>query len=80
LQTAYASSVPTMYFRAYDDNGNLVASANTATNPADFQYTTNNGTSWNALGTVPNTALTTELRYIWSTPPGVNVTSSLRES
>lgn len=80
LRTAYASSVPTMYFRAYDDSGNLVASANTSANPTSFQYTTNNGTSWTALGTVPNTALTTELRYIWATPPGVQVTCSLAES
>jgi hypothetical protein len=80
LQVAYATAVPTMYFRAYDDNGNLVASANTSANPTLFQYTTNNGTSWSALGTVPNTALTTELRYLWPTPPGVRVTSSIRES
>jgi hypothetical protein len=80
LQAAYATSVPTLYFRAYDDNGNLVASADTATTPAAFQYSTNNGTSWNALGTIPNTVLTTELRYLWAAPPGVRVTCSLRES
>jgi hypothetical protein len=80
LETAYATSVPTMYFKSYDDSGNLVASANTASNPTSFQYTTNNGTSWNALGTIPNTIGTTELRYVWATPPGVRVTSSLRES
>ena len=80
LVNAYTSSVPTMYFRAYDDFGNLVASANTASNPTSFQYTTNNGTSWNALGTIPNTTLTTELRYIWATSPGESVTCSLRES
>lgn len=80
LVSTYASSVPTMYFRAYDDSGNLVASANTTTNPTLFQYSTNNGTSWNSLGTIPNTALTTEVRYLWSSPPGVNVTVSFRES
>ena len=80
LETAYATSVPTMYFRAYDDSGNLVASANTSANPTLFQYSTNNGTSWTALGTVPNTVNTTELRYNWATPPGVRVTASLRES
>jgi hypothetical protein len=80
LTTAYTSIVPTMFFRAYDDNGNLVASANTASNPTFFQYTTNNGTSWNALGTIPNTVLTTEVRYLWATPPGVTVTCSFRES
>jgi hypothetical protein len=80
LQQAYASSVPTLYFRAYDENGNLVASANTASNPTSFQYTTNNGLTWNALGTIPNTIDTTEVRYIWATPPGVPVFTSIRES
>ena len=77
---AYSSVVPTLYFRAYDDNGNLVASANTSANPTSFQYTTNNGSSWTNLGTIANTALTTEVRYIWATPPGVRVTCSIRES
>ena len=80
LKTAYSSAVPTLFFRAYDDSNNLVASANTVSNPTLFQYTTNNGTSWNALGTIPNTALTTEVRYLWPTPPGVSVTVSIRES
>jgi hypothetical protein len=80
LTQAYATSVPTMYFRAYDDNGNLVASANTTSNPTFFQYSTNNGSSWNPLGTIPNTILTTELRYAWASPPGVKVTCSIRES
>lgn len=76
----YSTSVPTLYFRAYDDNGNLVASANTSANPTLFQYTTNNGTAWNSLGTIPNTVGTTEVRYNWASPPGVRVTVSLRES
>lgn len=80
LNKAYASSVPTMYFRAYDDSGNLVISANTVSNPTLFEYSTNNGTSWNALGTIPNTILTTEIRYKWASPPGVVVSCSIRES
>ena len=80
LSQAYTGSVPTLYFRAYDENGNLVASANTSSNPTSFQYTTNNGTSWTALGTIPNTINTTEVRYVWTTPPGVPVICSLRES
>ena len=79
LVKAYATSVPKLYFRAYDDAGSLVASANTVDNPASFQYSTNNGGSWAALGTIPNVAGTTELRYNWSSPPGVRVTVSLRE-
>jgi hypothetical protein len=80
LMKTYAASVPTLYFRAYDDSGNLVISKNTATHASEFSYSTNNGSSWNPLGTIPNTAFTTELRYNWSTPPGVNVTVSLREA
>lgn len=80
LLTAYATSVPTLYFRAYDDSGNLVISANTSANPTLFEYSANNGTSWLPLGTIPNTALTTEVRYKWATPPGVRVTSSIREA
>lgn len=80
LVKAYTSSVPTLYFRAYDDSGVLVASANTLSDPSFFEYSTNNGTSWNPLGTIPNTPLTTEVRYTWATPPGVKVTTSLRES
>lgn len=80
LCKAYASMVPTLYFRAYDDSGNLVASADTSANPTFFKYSTNNGTSWNALGTIPNTVNTTEVRYEWASPPGVRVTVSLREA
>jgi hypothetical protein len=80
LIKAYASTVPTMFFRAYDDAGSLVASANTSANPTLFEYSTNNGTSWNALGVIPNTINTTEVRYNWASPPGVRVTVSLREA
>lgn len=80
LISAYTTSVPALTFRAVDDSGNVLVSASTVTNAANFEYTTNNGTSWNALGTIPNTALTTELRYNWTSPPGVAVTCSLRES
>ena len=80
LVEAYNTSVPTLYFRAYDDSGDLVASANTSSNPSSFQYSTNNGASWNSLGTIPNTINTTEVRYAWASPPGVKVTCSIRES
>lgn len=80
LVNAYTSSVPQLFFRAFDDSGNLVATADTVSNPSLFEYTTNNGSSWNALGTIPNTVDTTELRYNWATPPGVRVTCSLNES
>jgi len=76
LATAYPSgTVPTLFVRGYDDNGNLVAFFNSVTNASLFGYTTNNGTSWNALGTIPNTVATTEVRVLISSPP---VTSSGR--
>lgn len=81
LKTIYPIGfVPPLYFRAYDESGTLVISANTVSNAADFEYSTNNGTSWAALGTIPNTALTTEVRYNWVTPPGVRVSCALKES
>jgi len=80
LIKTYTGSVPKLYFRAYDDSGALVASANTVDNPTLFEYSSNNGSSWNPLGTIPNVTLTTELRYNWASPPGVRVTVSLRES
>lgn len=80
LKRAYSGSVPKLYFRALDDSGSVLVTANTVDNASSFQYSTNNGTSWNALGTIPNVALTTELRYAWALPPGVRVTCSLKES
>ena len=68
LGTAYATSVPTLYVRGYDDLGNLVSSFNTSTSPTVFSYSTNNGTSWNSLGTIPNTT-TTLVRILISSPP-----------
>lgn len=80
LVKAYTSSVPKLYFRAYDDANSLVASANTVDNPTLFEYSTNNGSSWIPLGTIPNTINTTELRYLWAADPGVKVRVSIGES
>lgn len=79
LKKAYASSVPTIYFRAYDVSGTLVASHNSSANPTFFQYSTDSGANWTNLGTIPNT-VGTLVRYTFSTPPGVDVRPSLRES
>ena len=69
-----------MYARVYDTNGNLIFSANTTSNPTAFQYSTNDGTSWNALGTIPNT-VDTRVRVLVSPTPVVTVAQpSLRES
>jgi len=81
LQIPYSASVPTLYVRGYDDSGNLVASYNTSANASSFQYTTNNGTSWTSLGTIPNVALTTEVRVTVSSPPVTNrINWSISES
>lgn len=79
LMKAYSLAVPKLYFRAFDDDGNLVVQANTVDNASDFKYSTNNGTTWTALGTIPNVIETTELQYTWTTAPSVKVTCSLRE-
>ncbi len=79
LRTAYPLSVPTLYFRAYDESDNLVTSANTSANASSFQYSTDQGDTWTALGTIPNTPGVL-VRYTWTTPPGVNVRVSIRES
>lgn len=79
LQQAYASSVPTIYARVYDLSGNLIFNANTSANPTDFQYSTNGGTSWIALGTIPNTVATL-LRVLVTPTPAVLATPSFRET
>jgi len=80
LQVAYPSVVPTMRVRGFDDSGSVIYDKLTTTNAAEFEYTTNNGTSWLALGTIPNTALTTELRLNLASPSGVPVRWSIQEA
>jgi hypothetical protein len=73
----------TKYFRAYDDNGNLVVSANTSADYLFFDKSTNNGATWTPMASAndySSTPLTTEIRYKWASPPGVNVTVSLGDS
>lgn len=79
LKTAYASVVPTLYYRALDLTDVALVTHNTVTNAARFEYSTNGGVAWNALGTIPNT-VGTLVRYTFSTPPGVDIRPSLRES
>ena len=79
LKTAYTSSVPTLYYRGYDLSNALLVNHNTVTNAANFQYSTDGGTTWLPLGTIPNT-VGTLIRYTWSSPPGVDIRPSIRES
>jgi hypothetical protein len=78
LKKAYTSVVPTLYYRAYDLSNALIVNHNTVTNILNFEYSTDNGTSWLPLGVVPN-VVGTLLRYTFTSPPGVDVRPGLRE-
>ena len=78
LKLAYSSTVPTLYYRAYDLSDALLINHNTVTNAANFEYSTDNGTSWIPLGTIPNT-VGTLVRYTFTSPPGVDVRPGLKE-
>ena len=76
----YASgTVPKLWFRAHDTNNNLVTQADSVTNIGNFEYSTDDGLTWNPLGVIPN-VIGTRIRYNWTTPPGVDVRVSIRES
>lgn len=79
LKKAYPSSVPTLYYRALDLSDATLVTHNTSANAARFEYSTNGGVSWFALGTIPNT-VGTLVRYTFSTAPGVDIRPSLKEA
>lgn len=80
LADAYTSTVPTLYARAYQQGTTTsVGSGNTSANPTQFRYSTNGGTSWTALGTIPNT-VGTLVEWTPSVTPSVDYLPSLRES
>lgn len=79
LKLAYQSTVPQLFFRAYDLSDALLINHNTVTNAANFEYSTNDGMSWLPLGTIPNT-VGTLIRYTFTSPPGVDVRPGLKES
>ena len=79
LKKVYDTSVPTLYYRAYDLSDVLVVNHNTVTNAANFEYSTDNGLSWNPLGTIPN-VVGTLIRYTFTSPPGVDIRPGLKES
>lgn len=79
LKQAYSSTVPTLYYRAYDLSNALLITNDTVANAANFEYSTDSGTTWLPLGTIPN-VVGTFLRYSFTTPPGVDVRPSIRES
>jgi hypothetical protein len=80
LKQAYASAVPlTLTFRAYDLTGVLLVDQSITSNPANFQYSTDGGTTWLALGTIPN-VVGTLVRYTFVSPPGTDIRPSLKDS
>lgn len=79
LKKAYASSVPTLYYRALDLTNVTLVTHDTVNNTARFEYSTNGGVSWLSLGTIPNT-VGTLVRYTFSTAPGVDIRPSLKEA
>lgn len=79
LKRAYGSVVPQLFFRAYDLSDALLTNHNTVANAANFEYSTNNGTTWLPLGTIPN-VVGTLVRYTFTSPPGVDIRPGLKES
>lgn len=79
LKKAYASTVPTIYFRAYDLSDALLINNNTSADAAKFEYSINSGVSWLPLGTIPNT-VGTLIRYTFTSPPGVDIRPGLKEA
>ncbi len=79
LKRTYGTTVPQLFFRAYDLSDALLTNHNTVANAANFEYSTNNGTTWLPLGTIPN-VVGTLIRYTFTSPPGVDIRPGLKES
>jgi hypothetical protein len=80
LKTAYPSAVPsTLSFRAFDLSGVLLVDHDITNEASRFQYSTDQGTTWLSLGTVPN-VVGTLVRYTFSSPPGVDIRPGLKDS
>lgn len=81
LAQAYDSgTVPTIYARATQQGTSTsVGSANTSANPTQFRYSTNNGVSWNTLGTIPN-VVGTLIEWTISPAPTVDYLPTFKES
>lgn len=80
LKQTYSSSVPsTLRFQAYDLSNTLVVNQTITSDPANFQYSTDGGTTWLNLGTIPN-VVGTLVRYTFTSPPGTDVRPTLKDS
>lgn len=79
LKQLYSTSVPQLFFKAYDLSDLLLVNHNTVANAANFEYSTDNGVSWSSLGTIPN-VVGTLVRYTFTSPPGVDIRPGIKES
>jgi len=80
LKKAYATSIPaTLSFRAFDLSGVQLVDHDITNEASRFQYSTDGGSTWLPLGTIPNT-VGTLVRYTFLSPPGVDVRPSLKDS
>jgi len=80
LKATYTSAIPsTLTFRAFDLSNTQLVSQSITSNPGNFQYSTDNGSTWLSLGVVPN-VVGTLIRYTFTSPPGVDIRPSLRDS
>jgi hypothetical protein len=80
IKSAYASAVPsTLTFRAFDLSGTQIVADSISAQPSRFQYSTDNGLTWLALGTIPN-VVGTLVRYTFTSPPGTDVRPSLKDA
>jgi len=80
LKHAYdAGTIPTtLAFRAFDLSGTQLVDHDITNEDSNFEYSTDNGTSWLALGTIPNT-VGTLVRYNFTSPPGVDIRVALQD-
>jgi hypothetical protein len=80
LKAAYQIAIPsTLTFKAFDLTGTQIVSDSITAQPTRFQYSTDNGLTWLALGTIPN-VVGTLVRYTFTSPPGTDVRPSLKDS
>lgn len=81
MLSVYATgTVPQLFLRgvAPTTNNLIIGPLDTVTNQSLVQYSTD-GSTWNALGTIPNVA-GTKIRWLISTPPTGTAVMTMRES
>jgi hypothetical protein len=79
LAQAYPTTVPQLFARVLDTSNAVIASGNTLANAASFEYSTDGGTTWLPMGTIPN-VVGTRVRFNVSPTPGGLAYATIRES